>query len=96
MVDYVSLCISNGIDGMCRNSYATIGKDAEGGGLIEQVNAEGAEHHRVIGRARVAANAHRLRSVQGLIDACLHEQLDCRHVKRVLQGVAVRDQTMKA
>ena len=81
MIDQMPLRIRHRIDGMWSNSYTAIGENAEGRGLVEQVNTEGSKYHCVIGRSIIASNAHGLRGLQGVVHANSREQLYRWHVK---------------
>ena len=96
MIENVPLRIEHGIDGMRRYAHASISEHAIGRSEVEQVNAERAQHHRVVGRALVTADAHLLGCVQRRLDARLIEHLDARHVERVLQSGADGEQAVIA
>ncbi len=96
MIDQLTLCVHHCVDGMGRNAHAAIGEHAEGSGLVEQVNAQRAEHHSVVWRADIAGDAHLLCCVQCAINADPEENLHSRNVERVLQGIAYRQQAVIA
>src|SRR5579863_4238628 len=76
------------------NTHATVGKDTIRGGLIKQVNAQCTKYHRVVGRAGITVDAHRLCRVQRLRNTRLHQQFDGGYVKRVLERVAIGNQAV--
>src|ERR1051326_8270188 len=95
LIEYFAGLIGDVLNGEGWDAHAAVGKDAVGGGFINELDVETAQHHRIARGAMIASDAHVLSSGQRVFDAHKLKGLDGWDVEGVLQGLAQGDGAVK-